>query len=359
MGKYDIEYRRKVANAQKEIDELFNRMYRQVASLALATNININERFWFSRYPEFAEKIDKLIEDTFTKAEKIIKDNIKSVWNLSNTKNDELVDQFYKKIKENIPTSAKSHNIKHLDEIINHKVGGLNISQRVWRYSPSMKAQMQAALDIAISEGKSAESLAREIKRFLNEPDKLFRRVRDKYGNLRWSKNAMMYYPGQGVYRSSHKNALRLARTEINRAYRESDYERWQKLNFIIGYEIQISNRSSTVCPVCQALKGKYPKEFKFIGWHPQCRCVCIPIMGEEPIDMPENFKEWIHKNGNKINPDNPPEWYRDNKDIIAENLNDKSINKAKYYVGEFDRLSREVSKKTGINVSNVNTESV
>ena len=32
-------------------------------------------------------------------------------------------------------------------------------------------------------------------------------------------------------------------------------------------------------CPFCEEIGGKYPKDFKFWGWHPHCRCTTIPIL--------------------------------------------------------------------------------
>jgi hypothetical protein len=64
---------------------------------------------------------------------------------------------------------------------------------------------------------------------------------------------------------------------------------------------------------ICDYLAGKYPKDFKFIGWHPQCRCYAIPILKttdemfsdapseNEVKDMPENFKRWVEANAEKI----------------------------------------------------------
>ena len=37
---------------------------------------------------------------------------------------------------------------------------------------------------------------------------------------------------------------MRMARTEINSAYREADSIRWQQLDFIVGYEVKTSNRT-------------------------------------------------------------------------------------------------------------------
>jgi hypothetical protein len=125
------------------------------------------------------------------------------------------------------------------------------------------------------------------------------------------------------VYRSSYKNAVRLARTENNMAYRSSDHERWQQLDFVVGVEIRLSN-NHPVSDICDELKGKYPKDFTFTGWHPQCRCHAVSILktpeelaqeneaimaGEAPDkhsanevrDVPEGFKQWVAANSDRI----------------------------------------------------------
>ena len=101
---------------------------------------------------------------------------------------------------------------------------GLNLSDRIWNYTNSFKEEIEMGLDIGLGEGKSASELSSELKRYLNNPDELFRRVRDKHGNLHLSSRAKAYHPGRGVYRSSYKNAMRLAGTETNMAYRITSY---------------------------------------------------------------------------------------------------------------------------------------
>ena len=32
---------------------------------------------------------------------------------------------------------------------------------------------------------------------------------------------------------------------------------------------------------ICDELWGDYPKTFKFVGWHPQCRCYVVPIWSD------------------------------------------------------------------------------
>ena len=177
-----------------------------------------------------------------------------------------------------------------------------------------------------------ADEVSRNIRGFLNEPNRLYRRVRGADGVLRLSKNARAYHPGQGVYRSSYKNARRLAVTEVNNAYRKADSDRWQQLDFVIGVRVQLSNnhtyrdhkgRLRTLVDICDDLKGDYPKDFVFTSWHPHCRCIATPILksrtemkadrerilrGEEPTpspneikEMPANFKQWGRNNGSRI----------------------------------------------------------
>lgn len=112
-------------------------------------------------------------------------------------------------------------------------------------------------------------------------------------------------------------NAMRLARTEVNMAYRQSDHERWRQLDFVVGFEVRRSNHVFG-CPMCDSLVGRYPKNFKFYGWHPQCRCYAVPIlsstkdfidrekrrMAGEDIgpalsdntakEVPYSFKKWV-----------------------------------------------------------------
>ncbi|MDR3245057.1 MAG: hypothetical protein LBT50_01330, partial [Prevotellaceae bacterium] len=70
---------------------------------------------------------------------------------------------------------------------------------------------------------------------------------------------------------------------------RKSVHERWKGLDFVVGIEVKLSNNHTLngvpFTDICDELKGKYPKSFKFVGWHPQCRCSALSIlMTEEEI---------------------------------------------------------------------------
>ena len=115
---------------------------------------------------------------------------------------------------------------------------------------------------------------------------------------------------------------MRLTRSEINMAYRQSDMERMQQFDFIVGYEVKLSkSRPPDFYDICDELKGKYPKDFNFKGWHPQCLCHVITInltneelnelerrefSGKDTGDIkskntvtsvPKGFKDWVVRN--------------------------------------------------------------
>lgn len=75
---------------------------------------------------------------------------------------------------------------------------------------------------------------------------------------------------------------------------------------------------------ICDTLKGRYPKDFKFVGWHPHCRCHVVTILkteeemmrdtqrilnGEQPLkgsvntvkSVPSAFKDWVEEHSERI----------------------------------------------------------
>lgn len=238
------------------------------------------------------------------------------------------------------------HNLDALEAFQQRMTYGHTLSERVWSIAKQFERHVELSLSVGISEGRSAANISRDARMYLNEPDKLFRRVRDAFGNLTLSKAAQAYHPGQGVYRSSYQNAMRMARTEINSAYREADSIRWQQLDFIVGYEVKTSKshaawlakawyprfkKGRAPLEICDAMEGKYPKSFKFIGWHPNCRCYAVPIIANEDTgkdwwedaenevaDVPPRFKEWLIQNADRIEKANNrgtlPYWITENK---------------------------------------------
>lgn len=298
MNKYDAEYKRKQLRILKDLQNIYGNLVDDLVVSASLVSISDKEYFLFKNYPVLKKKADDAIKKLGLQLNLYINNQVSSVWGLSNEKNDALVDQVFSQRKKVAPARLKSHNGEALKTFKENKIKGLTLSDRVWNSNANMRAELESSLNAAISKGQSAKSLAKDIKKYLNEPNKRFRRVRDKFGNLAPSKNALQYNPGQGVYRSSQANALRLAKETINRAYRESDHLRWQQTPFIIGYKLRNSERKATICDICQRMNGTiFPKSYKFLGLHIGCLCTAIAIMcSDEEFDRILEDENYVPK---------------------------------------------------------------
>lgn len=265
----------------QQIEKLFQKYISKVISLyQLNENIDLD-----ALTPQLKKEIEKLTKQLAIDLENKINSATKEQWLFAQNTATKFVETYFDINKLNKATQDIFRN-NNLDNYLQARKSRLNqfkLSDRVWKYSKQFETNIIDSLEIALKNGDSAQALARDIKQYLKEPEKLFRRVRDVKGQLHLSKNAAAYNPGQGVYRSAHKNALRLASTEINTFYKESENQRWKSMDFVVGFEIKRSNNVFD-CGVCGPLAGKYPKTFKFIGFHVNCRCYQIPIL--KPIEM-------------------------------------------------------------------------
>lgn len=322
---FDNAHYRTTEQYARAVDALFDVATKEISQAAARGKIDPDKPFSFDDYP----KIKGVMQDvTIHLADRLtttIETGSKKQWLFACKKNDGFIASIFNtsKLSKARLNKMQDRNLDALQAFQGRKVEGLSLSERVWKYVGQYREQMETALDAGLGEGRSAQQLARDVKQNLKNPNRLFRRVRDKRGNLVLSKAARAFHPGRGVYRSSVKNAQRLTRSEINMAYRESDWQRWQSLDFVVGYEIVRSNHEPLCdCDICARLVGRYPKTFKFIGWHPQCMCYAIPILMDEETfddnelgdlkaalrgttykhrqaantvhDVPDGFKEWV-----------------------------------------------------------------
>lgn len=325
---FDLNHYRTTEQYAAAVQALFDRATLAIAQSAARRNIDPDKPFSFDDYPEVKAELQKVVGQLASQLQTTIETGSKNQWLFACDKNDGFIASIMdtSKLSKARLKKMQDRNLDALSTFQGRKVGGMDLSQRVWRYVGQFRDQLETALDVGLGDGRSAQQLARDVKKNLQEPDRLFRRVRDKRGNLVLSKAARAFHPGQGVYRSSVKNAQRLTRSEINMAYRESDFLRWQQLDFVVGFEVHRSNREPLCkCKMCDQLQGRYPKTFKFKGWHPQCMCYAVPILMDEETfdenelgdlkaalrgteykkkqaknlvtDVPDGFKEWVAEN--------------------------------------------------------------
>lgn len=322
---FDNAHYRTTEQYARAVDRLFDVATKEITQAATRGKIDPEKPFSFDDYPKIKGVMQEVTVQLADRLTTTIETGSKKQWLFACKKNDGFIASIFNttKLSKARLNKMQDRNLDALQAFQGRKVEGLNLSERVWKYVGQYREQMETALDAGLGEGRSAQQLARDVKQNLKDPNRLFRRVRDKRGNLVLSKAARAFHPGRGVYRSSVKNAQRLTRSEINMAYRESDWQRWQSLDFVVGYEIVRSNHEPLCdCDICARLVGRYPKTFKFIGWHPQCMCYAIPILMDEETfddnelgdlkaalrgttykhrqaansvhDVPDGFKEWV-----------------------------------------------------------------
>lgn len=169
---------------------------------------------------------------------------------------------------------------------------GLTLSDRIWRDVSKFKRVMENTIARNIQMGRSADSLATQMLEFTKQQENIPKKVINYVKNLapqdaqaairKYMKKRMKY------------NATRVARTEIQRAYRMSYIEQAKKLSFVEGIKW---NRSLTEfdCAICDQLAnqdlyglgpGVYPAAEAPVMPHPHCRChltsVLKPLKKEE-----------------------------------------------------------------------------
>lgn len=336
---YQYEHLLRANQYSGRLTRIYDSYVEELTKLVSGLKIDPDKPFSFADFPQTKERLNKTLSKIADEVKIAIDKATREEWEESNLKNDELVDYLF--VKTGIPRERieqfYNRNLEALEAFQGRKEGGLGLSDRVWKITDQYKGEVELGIDVALGEGRSAAQLSRDVRQYLKDPDNLFRRVRNKRGQLVLSKRAAAFHPGQGVYRSSYKNAMRLARTEVNMAYREADAARWNELPFVVGFEIKLSHKHPEP-DICNDLAGKYPKTFKFVGWHPHCFCYCTSILASdeeinklqqtilnggdisrfrsknEVTDVPGGFKEWVINNADRATGwKSTPYFIRDN----------------------------------------------
>lgn len=355
---YEQKHLRNLLRLEKRIDKLFQEAAARVAHLSESVEgFSADDVFTFDKYPYLRNRANKLVAELNNAVETTIFDGVRLEWDLANEKNDALARSVLGSAVEHLDGTTRRRyfatNAGACEAFLARRERGLNLSERVWNLSKQFKEEMEMGLDLGLRDGISAVEMSRTLRRYLQNPTALFRRVRDEHGILHLSQRAAAYHPGRGVYRSAYKNARRLTATEVNIAYRTADHLRMQDLDFVVGVEIQLSENHTCLGAdgkphrfhdICDDLKGKYPKTFKFTGWHPHCRCYATPILkteeefdadthrilqGEEPTEgsenavdeLPDEFKAWAKENEPRLEAAKArgtlPYFVRDNDALI------------------------------------------
>lgn len=326
ISRYEARQLAIISAVLREIMKLFDGYADEAAFLYHQRKL-INNRFL---PPDVRKGIERISNTVNARAKDIIINGIKLSWILSDKKAKEietLASGGRKPPTKRMsviaagPAPDRNNIYTSVNAYIKRKNNGINLSKRVWKLSNSYKKVLNDTMIEGLQNGESAAKLSRKIR-----------------ANLREYKKGKPL--PKGVYKSPIKNAERLTRSEINMAFANADQVRWGQQWFVLGYEVKLSN-NHPVFDICDHMKGRYPKDFVFTKWHPQCRCYAVPVLAsQEDRDkmmdfqlgltdqkpsltyiqsIPHSATRWMERNADRVNNwASKPYWLAQNESKIG-----------------------------------------
>lgn len=331
----------------KRLGRLYSDYVKKLTSLGYGEDVLEDDAlFNFDNFPQLKARLNEIFNDYYQNSLLCYKSGITDGVALAYN-HDEMVIGGYSVLTDKaIRVARDTAAATFIANRLNTK-NGLNLAQTVWNYCQQTKSEFEMAMSNTIADGikkgSSAEEVGKSIRKYLNDPDMMYRRYHtikvQKNGKKKdvvtWRRRRIidgkvrfveepLEKVGMGVYRSARKNALRVARTEINAAYHKARNERWQNEPFVIGQYIHVSPQHN-IDDICNDLEGRYPKDFDWRSWHSNCMCTSDPItiQGEEKkefykrlmagedmsnyvspfavLTMPEKYNQYIKDNSEAI----------------------------------------------------------
>lgn len=339
------ELNKRLAKYVMLVESIYEDLNLEAAKIVGITDFTIDSDrpFMWSDYPQTRKRIRDLQERFVEDIGAVIYSGTSEEWKNSNEVQDLLANKVLQTYGATI--GKKNYEILYqpnndaLKAFQQRKDKGFTISDKLWNQSTLYKQELEEAISCAIQKGTSAIILSKQISKYLLDFPQLQKDYKERFGKASRSMDC--------EYRS-----IRLAASEINMAYRQAENLRWQQMDFVVGYEIKLSNNHTCngkpFQDICDILAGKYPKDFQWTGWHPLCRCYKIPILKTEEEflewdgrseattasvnevkDVPDAFKKWINENIQRAKSwDSAPYFIRDNDKYIREDFKVNVYNK-------------------------------
>lgn len=321
------ELSKRLAGYMMQVRVIYDRLNERAASIVESVGYDGSVEFSFVDYPETKRNLQLLQRQFVDDMQSLIYSGTSAEWKRSNLLQDLVANKALKYYRAQVAGKKFKHyyqtNSDQLKAFQRRTEKGLNLSAKLWNQSQVYKDSLEATISTAMEKGMSAVTLSKRISKYLNDWPSLQADYQEKFGK------ATNCYDCE--YRS-----IRLARNEINIAYRTAEQLRWQQFDFILGYKIKLSG-SHPRYDICDDLAGDYPKDFKFVGWHPNCLCYTVPIvMSEEEYwsdnrenspnlvtAPPKNFGKWVSQNSERIEESRKkgtlPYWIKENPVLVEK----------------------------------------
>lgn len=152
-------------------------------------------------------------------------------------------------------------------DIVRSNNDGLSMSERIWDLTDRAEKDIKRNLASDIAAGKSSREIADRIQKYI-----FTQGVDDEHQS------------GPGVYKSPLKNALRLARTETNRAYTKATASWANNKAWVKAIRVTLSPAHEQEDDCDDIAGNEYtPDEFAdVIPVHPHCMCFGTYVIDED-----------------------------------------------------------------------------
>lgn len=342
---------KRLARYMVQVRGIYERINEKVASSVESVGYDGLSEFRFSDYPEISGGLQAIQRQFIGEMRSLIYSGTSTEWKNSNVFQDLVANKVLKYYRAQVSGERFKHyfqkNSEQLRAFQARRERGLNLSAKLWKQSEVYKESIEATISTAMEKGMSAVTLSKRLSKYLHDWPSLQADYQEKYGK------ATRCYDCE--YRS-----IRLARNEINIAYRLAEQERWKQFDFVLGYKVKLSD-SHPRYDICDDLQGSYPKDFKWTTWHPNCLCYAIPIImsedeywsedrGNSPnkiISPPDNFGKWVYDNSQRIQEADTrgtlPYWVRDNKGFVSRSI------KTGYDILSLDEITDKIKKSSTV----------
>lgn len=164
-------------------------------------------------------------------------------------------------------------NSKVVRAIAKGNLAGQTFSERVVDLSVRAEADLRRRIANGIARGESPQEIARDVKRYVAPYNA------DVDADV-----------GPGVYKDPFRNAMRIARTETNRAYAQASAEFAKGKSWLAGMMITLSPAHEDE-DVCDDWAGKVvsPEDFEdLVPFHPHCMCYGTYVFKDEFLGAEE-----------------------------------------------------------------------
>jgi hypothetical protein len=357
------------------VQQIFDDLNLEAAKAATSVSYDTDagKPFRFSDYPTLAKRVKDLQQRYVDDIGAVIYSGTSAEWKKSNEVQDLLADGVLKAYGAQV--SGQKYKIYYqpnndaLKAFQKRRANGMTLSQKLWNQAGNYRQEMEYAISSAIEKGTSAVTLSKRLSKYLHDFPSLQKDYKEKFG--------MAADCHDCEYRS-----MRLARSEINMAYRTAEQTRWEQMDFVVGYEIKLSG-SHPAEDICDMLKGKYPKDFVWTGWHPNDLCYKIPILkteeefwnygearnkpsSKEVTDVPVGFKEWVADNEKRISKAKRngtlPYFLKDNPSVMSDMALWSQVKDVRSMAlavgGEVQELAEGIAERFGGVVTPINYKS-